>query len=587
MIELYLNGQLAVLEKKTSFKMVFDNPYFTKSSTYTHDINLPLEGCTKNQMIFKHINRGDIRKAPQTLNAIFIADNKVLLNGTAVIREITEERVQVQLLAGNAEMNFFVSGEKYIDELTIPSWGSPIGDWIIDYETDMYFASYPNIGSVWFPVYNETSGEVYNRIAANYHIMNGVWVESLSQYNQSYSRCPQPYLCHIIQQIIQKLGYKMVENQIEDTVFKNLFIANATVSTSMDDILPHWTVNEFFTQLERFLGVVLVVDEGNKSVRLMLTPAFFDDTNPIYINDVVDSFTAKIDDSDTTDLSNANIGFSISGSDYLKYRKLDIESIKNIKVLKYDTYWDLITELSKLDDWNKARRIYEAEGKQYIWVSGDRANLKEVNQFRDLIRNPEKTDLDIELKIVPVALRNIEVEVYAPGTVTSGNLRWKGYVAALSMPGATFVPFQSNDPSVQDIIDGNVPDKYKPDKIEVALNDGLKILYGGGENKHRYPIPFTDCNDNLDGIAQKFPNVSLRLCDAPEVKSLGSEIYSKVKKINTTVEETKRFISKTIYDPKKVFIINNKRYVCQKIEITVTPEEIDSLQEATMYELLD
>lgn len=589
MIELFLNGLRAVIEKNTNFKMVFDNPYFTKSSTYTHDIRLPLAGCSQNQMIFRYINRADVHRSPQTLRAILIVNNSVLLNGTAVIREVTDEKVQVQLLSGNSEMNFFVSGEKYIDELKIRDWTKPVDGWIPSHETDLYFAQYPICACVCFPVYNESANEIYNRLAANYSFVSNEQVESLqSYYTAAYDVCPQPYLCYVIRSIIEGVGYRVVENQIEKTIFRDLFICNATVALMVNDILPHWTVNEFFTQLERFLGVVVVVDEGTKSVRLMMSSDFFDNTDPVYLTDVVDSFTAKIDSEETTDISNANITFSLSDSDFFKYRKLNEEDLKNIELRKYDTYRELASDLSNIDEWNRYRKIYEAEGRQYIQVKKDgRARLKEVNQFRDLIRNQENKENDIELKIVPVGMRNIEIEVFAPGTLHEGNLKWKGTVAAISMQGGVFVPFQEKNPSVEDIIENNVPEKYKSDKIEVAFNNGLKILYGGFEKVHCFPIPFVDWYDNLDGIAQNFPKWSLRFYDAPDVKCLGSEIFNKLKKINTTVEETKRFISKTIYDPKRMFIMNNKRYVCKKIEVTILSEGINELQEATMYELID
>lgn len=599
MTELYLDGYVAVMDKGTKIKVVFDNPYFTKSSTYTHDISLPMRNCAKNQKIFGHINRKDVSKKAQTLSAILIADNKVLLNGSAIVREITDEKAQVQLVSGNAEMNFFLKAEKlYIDKLDLgyPS-GSPI---LADYPNKMFWAEdqKPNWaeydrntkGYVYFPVYNEGAGEIYNRFAASYININEERKESFTYYGPNMANiCPQPYLCTMIRWIIKGIGYTLAENHLEKTVFRNLFIANATVINTWKDVLPHWTVNEFLTNIEKTFGLITVVDEGTKKVRLLFSYDYFQDSDPVCLSEVIAPFSVKIETDETIDVSNGNIGYSMESSEGMPYAKLDETILEKVPKAQYKNMSELLPAYQGMDEWNKARKILEAEGRQFIELDEDGTKeLREVNQFRDLIRNTEKSELDIELKIVPASMRVIEVEVYAPGSVYDKNLLWNGDIQAISVQGGAYDIEQFIQPTVQSMITDGVPEIYKPDKIFVAFSDGeYKKIYGSKGESFSFPAPFIDGKMDIGGARNSYPDWSLRLCDDKgRTKNMGSEIYTKVKRINTEAEETFRFISNQIYNPRSVFVVDNKRYVSKSITVECLPAGIEKEQEVIFYELI-
>ena len=56
MTELYIDGQLAALPEGFNITFTSENPYFTRSSNYSLDIELPMPA---NHAIFKHVNRLD------------------------------------------------------------------------------------------------------------------------------------------------------------------------------------------------------------------------------------------------------------------------------------------------------------------------------------------------------------------------------------------------------------------------------------------------------------------------------------------------------------------------------------------------
>lgn len=593
MTELYLNGYPVVLDKSASIKVVFDNPYFTKSSTYTHNISLPLADCRQNQLVFHHIDRADVAKRTQTFKAILISDNKVLVNGTAVVTEISDAKVQVQLLAGNSEMNFFTSAEKkYINEMSLGLGFYPPNHFIPSTGTDIYFAEYPKNLHVWFPVYNESAEEVYNNIVVNYISINEVDVESYGNYDTKlFKWCVQPYLCTIIGNIIKEIGYTLIENQIENSIFKNLFICNAIVTYSYAETLPHWTVNEFFNELEKFLGVIILVNEGDKTIRILFSSNFYESNNCIYLDNVLDEFSAKIDKEETTSVTNGNVGYSLSGSESNKYKKIDPEIMKKATMITCDSYSDMQNKYNGISQDNRDGSVFVANTKHYMdYNDGTNHKLKEINHFRDLINNSDKQDLDVELKIVPVAMCQGIVNVYGAGSIIDSNIIWSGTTALPSLKGRIYdYPVDISHVVIQNEIEGNgLEEKYVPDIIQLAFNDGKhRPVFGPDGKSHVYPMPFTDYSEDASGYVYPFPAWSLRFVDRPDAKCIGSEIYSRMKKVNTTVEETKKFISDKIYDPKEMFIIHNKKYVCKNIEIEANLTGIVPLQQAIMYELLE
>lgn len=111
MIELFLDNKQAALRDNVSIKLTRGNVYFTKSGSYTYDIDLPLDR-PENRAIMGCINRKDVSAGYREFHAVLRVDNQVLLDGKAVIHQVTDSYVKLQLLGGNAEMNFYTRGQR-------------------------------------------------------------------------------------------------------------------------------------------------------------------------------------------------------------------------------------------------------------------------------------------------------------------------------------------------------------------------------------------------------------------------------------------------------------------------------------------
>lgn len=94
MIQIYLDGQLAIPKENQTIKFTAENCFFTKSTSYTYDVELPLT-IEANRKIFGNIHRMDISKEQRIMEAILNVDNVTILTGTAHITSVNETSVKV------------------------------------------------------------------------------------------------------------------------------------------------------------------------------------------------------------------------------------------------------------------------------------------------------------------------------------------------------------------------------------------------------------------------------------------------------------------------------------------------------------
>ena len=604
MINLYLDNKQALLPNNVSIKLVKENPYFTKSSSYTFDITLPLEGCSQNLMLFKHINRHDVAKSQQTLKAKLVVDCKCLLNGTAVVKSISEKDVKIQLVSGNSEFNFYLNGSKiYINELNL---GYVVPDMHFTsiagaqstpaYLKGRFYDAIHNKTVLFYPVWDETNERVindYNVLAKeDWYKHKGMW-------------SPQPKLTVIIMKIFEKLGYPVEFMLNEGFSLDNFYIAN-TDSTSNADrdgisgssavpmylnkVLPHWTVNEFLEQLEMFLGVTTYVDEDSKKVVLVQSGKVTSINSDTYLDNITDSYTAEFDnDNQDKDLANGNIGYdSDFSSDAYKYIKISDDLFEKMKVKTYETYADLRKAVGGYNAFD-AQYVHEAEDKQYTLIDSEEVGkgLFEINQFRNLCRDEENKELDIELKIVPCSMAIHELDVYLDEFKKEPNYTRTVLIPSMQgqSPGTII-----EDARIQDMVEGETVERFSPDKLSLFYWDGK--YFGMTETisgtTTRFPAAITDKDicDTLTAAGGE-SEFSFRLVAPKGMKCWGNMVYRSALKVNQTAKEVKKFISKFVYSPNGVFVIKNKRYLCQQIQTNITAEGIDELQEFTGYQLLE
>ena len=603
MTELYINNRLVELPNNTSIKLLDENPYFTKSSKYTYDVEVPLKGSTNNIRIFGCLHRQDVEKLIVTYKARIISDNHTVIDGTATLTSVTENGIKLQILAGNAEMNFLSKYEKvYIDELTLGYITKPDGTAfksskeIIEYECSLndennrkfLIGTYAETNYIFMPVKRSDEDYPYNNIGIEYNLVGGghYRAEFMTQIfihvgNQwpvfpGYNIAPQPYMCYILRKILEVLGYSVVRNDIESTVMANEFIANDKIITDFSQVLPHWTISEYMTQIERHFGVVFRLNDITRNAEIINRDSYYKEDNDEYINSVEDEYTVTSDADETKDITDSNIKYSFNSVD--KYMQIDEDVLKKFDKVVKPTLDELSMYYKSLSDDDKGKHVYEADGIQYYdKVESNTHSLVECNQYRRLIRDSENDSSDIELKIVPCEMAT--GTAYFSYASMSESVSFD--VPYLSPASSTTV---SSTGTLQEEIENTTSTDTK-DVLEVAMNDGVWQPIKSGNQVvvgKSFPWPFILVNDLVNGEVHR--GFSYELNKISSRPNMYSFVYGKLNTINTKSEIVYKIVTGKMLDPMKRYIINNKPYICEKIEYKITDKGIDKEKTGYFYE---
>lgn len=626
MTELHLNGLPAVLPSNLNIKVNHENVYLTAAGQYTYDIELPLLGCPQNLAIFGHINRIDARRRTVTLSALLTASGKVILKGSALITSITRTSVKVQLLGGNSELNFFGRGEgKYINEMGIYCTHTldtirgdrdiPDAAGIESWHQELY-GQYPTNDFVYFPIWNESLGGTMNRRMYNVRTdKDGLTYPSMGASGATTGEgrreadivavSPQPYLCWLIKEVIGAMGYTLVQNDMEGTPLQQIFVCMPCNSKYISKYLPHWTVNDFFRRLEEFLGMVLVVDDVQKTARLVAKRTFFTD-NVEYLDNVIDDFELEVDEDEEQDVTTGRVGYADNGQ--------PVELNFPAAVIQKSTIVQTDIDGWGTEDSASDRVIWEHEGRRYIHWTDDNGTTwyaRMVDQARPRPAQGDEeddrtADLDVELKFVPARTttgpimcrrwkyyeRNMHVEneatVNIPVLFTAGVAVENRPVRGTSSGGFTIQEYLADESLIEDSVD-------VPDYIEVAYNCGTMhvssfpaVLNSSGEVRFssvQFPYWWGKTFLGVMGYAK----IDSQDLDFSLVDTGGVNIYtlchSGLLSIDKTAKRCIRFLAQGSVDPKKLFIIRGKRFVCEKIERQVDAKGMQPLATGYFYEV--
>ena len=688
MIELFLDDKPAVLKDNVSIKLTRENVYFTKNGSYTYDVELPLQ-VKQNRDIFGSINRIDTLTEYHVFHAVLRVDNIVLLDGKAVINQVTESAVKVQLLGGNSEMNFYTKGaELYVDELDLGDWMHELADMpepqptekgtafyraVLDWMecVDIRFHNKPesqdntkaqNAYDWWknrwwqfeyiegvkgyddldnrgvaFPVINKNSswnsycnsGLLCNEIVMRLHGTDGnghncyfpeyrlEWENQDEKSDGTPQVCPSymPMLCRTIRKVLEAVGYEidipgLRRLYTDNTLFRRIFIVTANNRVDIAKALPHWTVNDFLTQVERFLGLVFEVDEIKKSCTLVRHQTWWTDT-PLPIEDIVDEYTSEVSKEDTGDVSNGNIGFSMEDSEYhLSDDILGAATMDN-RFTSFEQMQAYLQNGASADDKNK---LFNVLGHQFILATIKDSNgnvseyyFKEVNQFGALMRQPDKRDIDVELKIVPATttMQNVPFVITTAYTQNGRTYYRETKVDEVAMPILTIegpsdvgekLLVRAADTvktDLESLISGEttVDSASEVDKMYVAYVPEAMTAISNADMSRigAYPV-VQPCSayevkasvyGNKHNSAQNF----LTLQKLQDKETIGNTSFADGAVIDTTVKYCIKFISNEVLKPTRAFLIHGQRFACEKLEYQITAQGVSPLVTGYFYKL--
>ena len=401
-LQLLIDGNRVNLSEGFSAEFIQKNPFFSKEGEHTMDIDINLHDPV-NSVIYQNMHRIDINVNPSMRDAILMDGPNMLLHGTEIILEVTDDKAKIQIAAGNSELNYLFGIREYVanldmGEIDIPWPESYPFDYIAtkDFIVGTWSKSYPEQDFVCTPFCrsNNTKWADYDTIdnltnykpaedGKGYQMANPVMVfppaqdysnsqlrpysitrESSGGYNENYApinvvACP--YLVAVVVRLIKALGYEVGENAIADNpVFSKIIILPPDGIAYFQQAVPeNWTISTFISEVEKLLNVIFDVDYSNRVVNIKNLYDFYNEENIVYIDheDVIGKISKKFDSETETIPSNyvnSNVEYDFPDAVPYKYNKVDSEVVDvatTEKVGKAPKIWATSEYRSYADLW--------------------------------------------------------------------------------------------------------------------------------------------------------------------------------------------------------------------------------------------
>ena len=563
-------------------------------------ITFPLKDCPQNLAIFGLIHRKDVVKQDILLDCE-IRDKSFFKRGSIAITQIDDIEVKTQFLEGRSANNYLSSfDDVYINELdlgypdTSPS-AHPVN-------ANQMTSQYDYVALPWV---NNNSGNIQNAI--NLKVEGATWNCSKLSF--------QPYMLYIVRLIFDKLGYTYDLSKWENSNYKYLLICN-TLPAAWDvhnfaKALPHWTLTEFLEQLELLMNCEFNIDHAAKRVTYVFTREAITTCGTTELTRVLDDYEVSNEDaSDCKYRGAVNLQYAecdhrmwkyYVNPTFIKWWKArgslykEVEHLYDICNLATTNGWKQVdsdkiisTGISRLYYCKDVDRYLIARATQFVKqgeseIDGENVPYGYYYVSPQLVNSfaPRIVDEDAdtkELKIVPAWIDDtdagkgqvffLQLPDYANEKGTqpyNGFSNWDEAFANLG---------PETDYTIRTVeMDSGDEEEYL-DKIYVGFWTGVWFF-------ECYEHPQIDCVDFEHGWECNYTGWSLSL------HSDTFNQYVEPEKIDPTKKFTFKFLADDVPNPRSLFIIYGKRYVCEKITATFTEKGMSQLMKGTFYQVAE
>lgn len=612
MITCVINGMAAYPAASQSIKLTYANQYVTDDGEYSYDINFPMS-IMDNRRVFHNVSRFDVSKVTQKFNdSKLYVSGRLILSGVGTIISVTEAEIKLQIVGGKSRIKFnYKLTKHYIDEIPFGTADKP------GYTVDKGFSQKfkDKISEIYR--LNEDKSEFLGaegrwcfmpvRDETNDIISNFVGVDRTKQfigYNAPFivNLAVQPNLMYIFRKVVEYEGYSLKRNDFDCKPWNLLYIASAYKTRELCKALPHWSSYTFIEEFRKLFNATIVFDDIKKTCSVInaseLTTADSVEIEPL------DEYTTDYDEDGSLSTSSTanleyNLGDSANRDNYEVISKKVFNSFESFHSEEISLDNQFVSTTMLWSEKKKRQTIIENFGDYYIYVEDEngKKSWELSGIWSPLIRDKSSEDY-VDLNISPAAqvVENINFK--------SGLLEDNYYEkrCLLSIPNDKEPDSKECDidedgysyTSVQDALDDESMLDTSEDEQEcmniffilpgrVQTGDGTNTRLSWVGNKSRWPQFMTDYRINygyrFSGIAFiDDAYYSLALCMKSEIGTtcLGSLHDNGLKIDNKNCLQVK-FKSEVIPDPSNTYIIHNKKYVCEKIELEVKDDQIEPI----------
>lgn len=655
-----IDGKPAAVKEGTNIEYTSDNRLFHEREDYTMNIELPLNQ-KENALIFGNVNRKDVEVDKIYFDAEILADGW-RRRGAVVVTSITDNMAKVQFIGGRSYQNFYPKFDKtYIDELDlgdIPVWlpdnyqetsggrnrndrvgtagprggGGGSGEKVTKTTAD----AWGDGDVIALPWVNASSGNIQNR--ADFVEKNGeyqfVWhVKEDDEEDTEIVRAlsVQARLYYLTELICQALGYELHAESWRSSDYYHLYSFNSLPGAwggmSWQDTLPHWSINEYFTHLERLMLCALDINHKDKTISFSWSNENIVNAGTVAIDSIIDEYTLSVTKEDDSQYSAMkNIGYADGGHNMANIYSCDwLFRKQKVGAEEFDTLAEFMTYLNGRDKtWFRGGAIesiyYVREVDNYfiLYVKGryfvDRKQVAEImkyanayevlplNAFGARIFDEENWEDHEDIGIMPVWIDETDrgwIPFFEAGDLdnqaTCGEQykhRFAGWDPANDE--GEIEPDQIlQSYRFRKIKEGDNSDRTKYSNLQVGF------WFGSVIQENRLPRPYTDgyiiINDvdfrdtwgGEDTLYQHYyvrevGNCSLRLNSDQYGQG---QMLSKAVKIESQRKYEFSFLMDGMPNVMATFVIRGKKYLCSTIKCEITEYGMSRLKKGTFYRI--
>lgn len=629
MITCIINGHKAYPISTSSIKVTYANQYVTDDGEYTYDITFPMN-ILENRVIFKNVSRLEVKKnIAKYDDCKLFCNSQLIMSGVGTILSVNEKEIKLQIVGGKSRIKFNDRLTKhYIDEIPFGTADKP--GYTVDkgwsqgwkglqkikdiYRLDDDKSKFLGVEGKWcfVPIRDETNDMIANFVGVD---KTKVFIG----YNAPFIVNPavQPNLMYIFRKVVEYEGYTLKRNDFDCKPWNLLYIASAYKTRELRRALPHWSSYTFIEEFRKLFNATIFFDDIQKTCSVIkkseLTSADSVAIEPL------DEYTTDYDeDGSFSTSSTANLEYNLGDSaNRDNYEVISKKVFENFKIVHSTGTWEPQNQFKgTTQSWSekqKRQTIIECNGSYYIYVENEDGSKtwQLAGVWSPLIRDSSSDDY-VDINISPAAQ---VVEDINFKTAIIGEDNYYEKRCLLSIPNDKEPDSKECDvdddgfsyTSVQDAIDDeSTLDKSEDDQecmnIFFIIPGEVQVdnKFSWVRAKSRWPKFKTDyrinkeyCGSTEGGFGgngggtfkEKYP-YSLSICtkSTNDVVTLGCLHDNGLRLDNKNCMETK-FKSDDIPDPSKIYIIRNKKYVCEKIEMEVKDDAIEPVYTGYFYML--
>lgn len=436
---------------------------------------------------------------------------------------------------------------------------------------------------------------------------------------------PQPYLIKVFERVMQACGLrtKKEDNEIYNTWMANVFVANVRAVLEVRHMLPHWTVKEFIAEFQNFFGVV--VEVYGRDVRVTYRSSRLQrvehTASAVCLTEVVDDYEVQLDEE-----NNGANGWLNTNVKY-KFAAIDARLAIPDGILQKSVFINGEPAPSTTEEQKRhSPHIYVdvdslGERKAFLPVKyGEdevRYELQEVDILGAMFPHREKKK-DLALRIVPVGLSEVKgaillqcykIRVYDPNPGNSYPEPRKVHIEAKEFTEAGTKP-NKHTPWIMttDIArDTHLTGAYslgadiagqeqktapeKADVLEVAFNPKQLTAYIEHPNKPgqngTFRLGVGSPAVVRDNGSVHVPFVLYRhFClHTHQTPSIRDTVFNHSSITQTTAQWVFDFADEIPLDPTQLFLIRGRKFLCEKIEISLTDYGIEPIKRGYFHEV--